>query len=193
MSKLKAFSFVSFLSIFAVLSCNTASDPMDSSFSLNSTEDFKSSLSTASTYGSAVKTLEIKFKVGNGGAGLKNSKGIVSTQSDGYLVRDGDSTSKDFTITITVPAEDQYVNIRWYCNTMIENDLYLVAKKYVEGNGKYVIELDYNGNSNPRIDTKGTLRDVRIGTGQQAVDPYVRGSPTLESDFNNAWSRAIPD
>jgi len=133
-------------------------------------------------YSSGSKTISVKFEVANGGAGLLCSDGIVSTQDDSYLVYDGDIFANDFTITITVPADDEYLNIRWVGQEA--NYLtYIQGKLPVAGAGKYTIYIDYCG-----VGNIGSTRNITSpGTWYGTVNWDGWG------DFQDAKSRAIPD
>jgi len=107
----------------------------------------------------AKKTIKVKFEVLNGGAGLWLNAGIVSTQDDSYLVFNKNSASKDFTITIAVPASDEYLNVRWWGNNFwLFSDTYLKAKMKPESG---TITVDYNGRG--KAATKN-LYDVSVTT-----------------------------
>jgi len=119
------------------------------------------------------RTIKVKFEVLNGGYGLLNSYGIVSTQDDGYLVYDHDTCANDFTITIPVPPEDEYLNIRWKGTDIWHCDTCVNAKMKAESG---TITLDYNGHK--KVATKN-LYDVRTGN-----FPY---------DWKSAENRAVSD
>jgi len=129
-----------------------------------------------------VKRISVKFEVTNGGAGLLCSDGIVSTQDDTYLKYDGDIFANDFTITITVPVDDEYLNIRWVGQEA--NYLtYIQGKLPVTGAGKYTIYIDYCG-----VGNIGSIRDLSsygIWYGDVNWDGW--------GDFQSAKARAIPD
>jgi len=140
------------------------------------------------------KTIKVKFEVQNGGGGLWGTEGIVSTQDDTYLVRDSDEYANDFTISITVPASDQYLNIRWRASeyevsaaNTTKARTYVTAKMPVSGAGNYTIGLDYNGIG--EVATTN-LYDVQVGWNYNKDN----GIPTEQfTEFQNAWNRAIDD
>jgi len=122
------------------------------------------------------KDIEVEFIVRNGGPGIWETHGIVSSQDDSILeIKDGFWAS-NYTIKITVPKFDTYLNIRWYSATIAE-DVYLKGKLDVTGPGYYSIILDYNGGLNVEHDLG--LYDVTIG-GFQSANHY---------DFYNAEKR----
>jgi len=110
------------------------------------------------------KVVTVKFTVLNGGRfGLKKSQGIVSSQDNSILVWNGNICANDFTITITVPRSDEYLNIYWWGVPIwpTERDRYLKAKLEVSEYGKYyTIVIDYNGND---VVTTENLFDIRQG------------------------------
>jgi len=129
------------------------------------------------------KTIKVKFEVKNGGGGLIKSGGIVSTQNDSYLVYDWDWSSYDFTIKITVPASDEYLNIRWKGEDYFLGQVYAKAKMKPDTG---TITLDYNGFSyqKPQVAVKN-LYDVQLDScwGPQA-------SP-FKDDWENAKKRSV--
>jgi len=108
----------------------------------------------------ASKTIKVKFEVKNGGGGLVDNAGIVSTQDDSYLVYNEGSFSRDYTINITVPASDEYLNIRWLGNDFWYGAYCVRAKMKPESGA---ITLDYNGPVS-EVTTKN-LYDVHYRTG----------------------------
>jgi len=142
---------------------------------------------------SGSKTIDVKFEVENGGGGLWYSAGIVSTQDDTYLVYDSDCYASDFTITITVPASDQYLNIRWAAKEyefLTDNSkkmTFVTAKMPVSVAGNYTIGLDYNGIGSVAT---SNLNDVHIVTNYN-MDSGANADQN--ADWRNAVSRSIPD
>jgi len=126
----------------------------------NGYDDVVSTEASASVLNSAgdgaAKKIKVKFNVKNGGSSLMRSDGIVSTQDDSYLVCDWDAFANDFDITITVPASDEYLNIRWKGLDFWGNGTYVKAKMKPESG---TITLDYNGKG--KVATKN-LYDVRV-------------------------------
>jgi len=136
-----------------------------------------------------LRTVTVKFEVQNGGTwGLDCTRGIVSTQDDTYLVHDGDDFANDFTIGITVPASDQYLNIRWEAIPESSRVVptYLKAKMYVGGAGNYIIGLDYNGGGSVAT---ANLYDVSIVQNWNGHE----GHTDYNSDWNHAYNNSIPD
>jgi len=129
-------------------------------------------------YSSGSKKIYVKFEVQNGGWGLSFTRGIVSTQDDTYLVRDEDEWANDFTIGITVPASDEYLNIRWLGTDINSSRTFLRAKMPVGGAGKYTIGLDYNG--------RGSVATSNLNT--VAIDATYSSE-----DWTNSWNKAIWD
>jgi len=127
------------------------------------------------TSSSTTKTIKVKFEVKNGGWGLWKSFGIVSTAADSHLVYDRNLFANDYTITITAPENDPYLNIRW---KGVEENLgkprytYCKAKMKVESG---TITLDYNGVG--KVATKN-LYDVSVTT-------------YSEQDWDEAEKRAV--
>jgi len=101
----------------------------------------------------ATKKINVKFEVLNGGRGLGSTEGIVTNQGDSHGVGDYGTCANDFTITITVPASDEYLNIRWRAEDFWFASTYVKAKMrlpaFVAGAAgsvvNYTITLDYNG------------------------------------------------
>jgi len=117
--------------------------------------------------------------------GISNSNGIVSTQDDSYLVYDGSPTPADFTIAIKVPADDEYLNIRWKgFSAFFSTDIYLKAKMKAESD---FIRLDYKAPENIDVATKN-LYDVHIESKRKGNE-----APELYYDWENAKKRAVKD
>jgi len=76
------------------------------------------------------------------------------------LIYNDGSFSNDYTISITVPASDEYLNIRWWGNDFWYGDYCARAKMKPESG---TIIVDYNG-PNSKVTTKN-LYDVHYGTG----------------------------
>jgi len=125
----------------------------------------------------ATKKIKVKFEVLQGGGGICKNAGIVSTQDDSYLVYNQKPASRDFTITITVPASDEYLNVRWWGDDFWLPNTCIKAKMKPESG---TITLDYNGFSGgyPKVATKN-LYDVSVTTDQK--------------DWKNALKRASND
>jgi len=134
-------------------------------------EDAKKRVGTTEPY--RCRIIKVKFEVLNGGYGLLASYGIVSTKDDSYLVYDHNTAANDFDITIPVPAEDEYVNIRWKGTDIWYRDTCVNAKMKAESG---TIVLDYNGRKN--VATKN-LYDVLTGN--------------FPNDWQNAKKRAVSD
>jgi len=127
----------------------------------------------------AFKTINVKFEVLNGGLGLIKSCGIVSNQDDRYLVYDGAICANDFTVTIMVPASDEYLNVRWRGND-IGQDVVVRGKMKAES---CTVEVDFKLIGYP--DTKN-LYDVRRGyvtLGDNKTEFYY--------DWEDAYGRAV--
>jgi len=109
--------------------------------------------------------------VQNGGSGLGNTAGVVSTQADDYKIRGGTSGAEDYWIDLTVPASDQYLNIRWQAVPwdVFHTDTFLKAKLAISGAGKYIIGIDYNGVGNVATTN---LYDVTVTSGDYNEDWY---------------------
>jgi len=147
----------------------------------NLTESAGGSPSPAAAVSSAMRLrIKIKFEVKNGGWGLKNSVGIVSTQDDLYLVRDGASFASDYDITITVPASNKYLNVRWYGED-VTGATYVKAKFSLNPPPGDTIVLDYNGSGN--VATRN-LYDVRV---------YHGRSDDALIDWHDALRRSVKD
>jgi len=123
-----------------------------------SAEESGSAGGTTALSASGTKTIKVKFEVLNGGGGLFRNGGSVSTQDDSCLVKDGKAFSRDFTIKITVPASDEYLNVRWQGDDCWQPDTYVKAKMKAKSG---TITLDYNGPG--KVATKN-LYDVSITT-----------------------------
>jgi len=159
---------------FIFTACDTGHGTSPPSLSVEDTNIRRNTVLSSS----ATKTITVKFVVKNGGSGLVGSDGIVSTQDDSYLVRDSDFVANDFYITITIPEDNQYVNIRWKGLTITATNV--TAKMYVGVGGNYQITLNYNGIGNVATEN---LWDVVCKGNDDAA--YL--------EFKDAWDRAIPD
>jgi len=128
------------------------------------------------------KMISVKFNVLNGGGGLKKSQGIVGSQDNRDLVYDGNICANDFTITITVPKSDEYVNIYWHGMPIraAEKDRYLIAKlKIGEYGAHHTIVIDYNGNS--------------AAVTENLFDIFQGSSDEYSKNYTNALMRARKD
>jgi len=139
-------------------------------------------LKSAGSGTDAVKIIKVKFDVRNGGTGLWKSGGIVSTQDDSRLIYNEGSFSRDYTITITVPAKDEYLNIRWWGDDFWLEGTYVKTKTKAETG---TIILDYNGCG--EVATSGNLYDVRVS------DTWDKRSNLTElaADWEKASKRAV--
>jgi len=133
---------------------------------------------------SATKTIKVKFIVRNGGGGLINSRGIVSSQEDKCAVYDYDDFANDFHITVTVPASDRYLNIRWKAFQIWGLQTFVKAKIVVGGGGNYSITLDYNDGGEVATDN---LYDVT------SANPGSDKGKSFEKDFYDAWRGATEE
>jgi len=133
----------------------------------------------------ATKTIKVKFIVKNGGGGLINSRGIVSSQEDKCAVYDYDDFANDFHITVTVPASDRYLNIRWKAYELWGLQTFVKAKMVVAADGNYSITLDYNDGGEVATDN---LYDVTSAT----LDGSELGK-SFEKDFYAAWRAATEE
>jgi len=136
------------------------------------------------------RRIDVKFNVKNGGFGLTKSEGIVSSQDDDYLVYDHGTCANDYTITIPVPPEDEYLNIRWKCTDGLVGATYVKARMKAESG---TITLDYNGvaMSGPKVATKN-LSDVAVGDynhGKKNTPYGVYFGP----DWEDARNRSVDD
>jgi len=132
---------------------------------------------------SALKKIRVKFEVKNGGFGLLSSEGIISTQDDdSYIVYDKASCASDYTITVRVPASDEYLNVRWRGDDfMISDNTYVKAKMKPKSG---IITLDYNGYG--RVATKN-LYDVEV-----SGDFDIYNNQTwIAADWKAAEKRAV--
>jgi len=143
------------------------------------------SAGTLAASAAGTKTVKVKFEVKNGGPGLWFSEGIVSTQDDSYLVFDRNDFAGDFTIGITVPANDQYLNIRWFAEDFFKRYTYLKARLNFDFDSSKTITLDYNG---PRKVAVKNLYDVRID--DRSIDGH---NTELAADWVDAKERADED
>jgi len=121
-----------------------------------------------------IKTISVKFKVLNGGIkGLASSGGIVSTQDDSHLVYGWAIFANDYTVTIAVPASDEYLNIRWKgFGAYFSDDTCLSAKMKAESG---TITLDYNGVG--KVATKN-LYDVLVTADSKDWDDAIKREGT---------------
>jgi len=139
-------------------------------------------LNGAGSSNAAVRKIKVKFEVLNGGGGLRNNYGIVSTQDDSVLVKDRGDLDRGFTITITVPAGDKYLNVRWLGNDFWLPDTFLKAKMKAESG---TITVDYNGVG--KAATKN-LYDVRVAGSKENGQ-----LSEFAADWKDAWLRASLD
>jgi len=145
---------------------------------VTSTPVHESAVGTIAGSAAAAKRMKVKFNVKNGGyCGLLKSEGIVSTQDDNYLVYEKGVCAIDYTITITVPASDEYLNIRWRGFDFLRESTYVKAKMKAESG---TITLDYNGIG--YVVTKN-LYDVRL--------PCFSGGTERYEDWDNAKKNAV--
>jgi len=132
------------------------------------------------------RTIKVKFEVKNGGWGLWKSEGIVSTQDDiSYLVYDHEDFANDYTITIPVPEDDEYLNVRWRGWDGAAGETHVRAKMKAESG---TITLDYNGHR--KVATKN-LYDVATGDHYDKKDPLYGFS--LGPDWDDAKNRSDID
>jgi len=146
--------------------------------------DFSNALALADggTSTDNLQTITVKFDVRDGGGGLNSSEGIISTKDDSYLVYNGNSFADDFTITIPVPASDEYLNIRWWGNNGFGGSIVNAKMKPVSS----TVILDYRGDMNVATNN---LYDVRIDNviGED-------GEPSsFYYEFEDAKNRAVID
>jgi len=129
----------------------------------------------------AAKTIIVKFEVLSI-YGLRKSEGIVSTEDDGYLVYDHDTGDNDFTITIPVPENTKYLNIRWRCFDLSQSATYVKARMEAESG---TVTFEHNGwnTGRPQIVTKN-LDDVVVG------GTYY-GKDNFGNDWEDAKNRAV--
>jgi len=115
---------------------------------------------SAADYASGIKTIKVKFNVKNGGAGgLWKSEGIVSGQDDIIcFVYNHGVCANDYTITIPVLKDDEYLNIRWRGLAGVRETFVRAKMKPDRG----VIVLDYNGHGKG-IFTGCPARQYRAG------------------------------
>jgi len=125
------------------------------------------------------RIIKVRFEVKNGEWGLWKSEGIVSTQDDSYLIYDDGDGANDFDITIPVPLEDEYLNVRWRSIPVAGNRTYVKAKMKAESG---TITLDYNGPG--KVVTKN-LYDAVVG-------PYY-GENNPAKDWADAKNRSVND
>jgi len=130
------------------------------------------------------RKIKVKFEVKNGGWGLWWSEGIVSTQDDSYLEYAKASCANDFTITLPVPQDDEYLNIRWWAMAYLDEGTLIKAKMKAESG---TITLDYNGRG--KVATKN-LYDVRV---DRVWDYDKMGKTDLHRDWEDAEKRAVND
>jgi len=107
------------------------------------------------------KEIKVKFEVKNGGIGLWKTWGIIAAGNSGYSVRDGARFANDYTITITVPAAENYLDIYFNSQDVGNVKGYLMARLGIKDAGKYTIVIDFNlaKADVPSFSTKN-LRDV---------------------------------
>jgi len=105
------------------------------------------------------RKISVKFEVQNGGPGLGKSEGVASSADDSTsVVYDGNICANDFTITLDVPEEDEFINIGWK-GTQGVADTFCYGKIKLDNNKQYIADIDYNGLNN--VATKN-LYDVIV-------------------------------
>jgi len=139
---------------------------------------------TLAAAAAGTKIIKVKFNVKNGGYGLVASTGLVSAQDDIYVESGGGIFAEDFTIAITVPASDEYVNIRWRSDPLIGDHTYVKAKMKPESG---TITVDYNGYR--KVAAKN-LYDVRVGGWDDSVSGG-EGAVRFEEDWKDAGRRSV--
>jgi len=139
---------------------------------------------TEAAAAAGTKIIKVKFNVKNGGYGLVASTGLVSAQDDIYVESGGGIFAEDFTIAITVPASDEYVNIRWRSDPLIGDHTYVKAKMKPESG---TITVDYNGYR--KVAAKN-LYDVRVGGWDDSVSGG-EGAVRFEEDWKDAGRRSV--
>jgi len=133
------------------------------------------------------RKIKVKFNVKNGGWGLWNSEGIVSTQDDSsYLVYEKGVCANDYTITILVTPEDEYLNVRWKCRAGVAGETLVRARMKAESG---TITLDYNGGH--KVATKN-LYDVVVGDNHYR-DINSHYEVWLGQDWDDAKKRSVND
>jgi len=110
-------------------------------------------------------TVNLKFEVLNGGAGLMWSKAMISTQDDSHVIWDGDTLANDFYMSITVPDTDEYINVRWLGGAFFNHETVFKAKLDYRTANK-ILTINYNGYK--KVTVKN-LYDVRVGGGPGAL------------------------
>jgi len=104
------------------------------------------------------KTIKVKFEVKNGGWGLSKSEGMLKTLDKSSVVYACNAFANDYTITITVPASDEYVWVHWKGTVFYLQPVYVKAKmKAVSG----TITLDYNGR-NDNFDHQVATKNLEV-------------------------------
>jgi len=95
---------------------------------------------------SALKKIRVKFEVLNGGYGLAETHGFVSTQDNTRIRWCSGEYAGDFDIEIIVPAGEKYLNIGWRGTDFFWKYTYLKGGiKLEDGKGTYPLVFDYNG------------------------------------------------
>jgi len=137
------------------------------------------------------KKIKVKFEVENGGYGLTYSEGIVSTQDDSYLIHDWDFCANDYTITISVPENDKYLNIRWHCAEMFRGETYIKAKMKAESD---IVTMSYRNVGSVATETLGrSLYDAEVN-GIKGLDKEPEYSNwDFYKDWTEAERRAVSD
>jgi len=134
------------------------------------------------------KTIKVKFEVKNGGMGLMKTEGMLAARDWSRIVYDSGAFANDYTITITVPASDEYVRIFWKATEYIWFPFYLWADMKAES---CTITLDYNGNY--KVATKNLIwPDVNSGNIKE-FDPFTQEYVSAGECWNRLKSRSVHD
>jgi len=135
----------------------------------------------------AVKKISVRFEVLNGGLGLWKTWGIAAAGDSDYSVRSGARFANDFTITITVPAAVDYLNISFKSQDVAGVKGYLDAALDIKDAGKYTIGIDFNLKNLdvPSFSTKN-LRNVWWYFPENGDAEHL-----CEKWWNELWNKAV--
>jgi len=143
------------------------------------------------------KTIKVKFNVKNGGWGLRQSEGMISTWDDYNIVYNWGSYANDYTIWITVPEAEEWLNVRWRADDLFRG-LTRADRFYVFAQIRPVsctITLDYNGykNGQPRVATENLIQPELLYGADTVWDDEEEKDITLDEYWDKLKKRSVED
>jgi len=142
---------------------------------------------------SGTKTIKVKFNVKNGGGGLIKSEGLVSTWDDYNIVYDHAIGANDYTLTITVPEAEEWLNVRWKAKDAGRTKPFYVFAQMEAKSG--TIMLDYNGykDGRPVVATENLVQAEVLYKDETVWDDAARGDISIDRFWENLKERSARD